>query len=72
MLICACDQCHYLFEAPELPEQCPDCGKRKTRPASQDEQTEYRGRAKNNNAEEWNRSIPLFSALRHRLVGFLL
>ena len=26
-MICACDHCYYLFEAPELPEQCPDCGK---------------------------------------------
>ena len=54
MLICACDQCHYLFEAPELPEQCPDCGKRKTRPASESERAEYRGRTQKNNAEEWN------------------
>ncbi len=53
-MICACDQCHYLFEATELPEQCPDCGKRKTRPASESERAEYRGRAQNNNAEEWN------------------
>lgn len=30
-LICACDNCHYLFDAPELPEQCPDCGKWETR-----------------------------------------
>jgi len=30
-LICACDHCYYLFEAPELPEQCPDCGKQATR-----------------------------------------
>ena len=36
-LICACDHCYYLFEAPELPEQCPDCGKQATRPANEQE-----------------------------------
>lgn len=39
--IFACDACHYLFEAIERPEQCPDCGKYKVRPASQEEIDEY-------------------------------
>ena len=40
-MICACDNCHYLFDAPELPEQCPDCGKWETRLATKDEQSEF-------------------------------
>ena len=41
VLICACDHCYYLFESEELPEQCPDCGKREVRPANEQEQAEY-------------------------------
>ena len=55
-LICACDHCYYLFEAPELPEQCPDCGKQATRPANEQEREEYLSRKKNTSkeAEEWD------------------
>ena len=56
VLICACDHCYYLFEAPELPERCPDCGKRAARPADEQEQEEYLDRQKNSGekAEEWD------------------
>lgn len=55
-LICACDHCYYLFEAPELPEQCPDCGKQATRPANKQERAEYLSRQTNSQeeAEEWD------------------
>ena len=55
-LICACDHCYYLFEAPELPEQCPDCGKQAPRPANEQEREEYLSRKKNTSkeAEEWD------------------
>lgn len=55
-MICACDYCYYLFEAPELPEQCPDCGKQATRPANEQEREEYLSRKKNTSkeAEEWD------------------
>lgn len=56
VLICACDHCYYLFEAPELPEQCPDCGKQAVRPANEQEREEYLGRKNGNSkeAEEWS------------------
>ena len=55
-LICACDHCYYLFEAPELPEQCPDCGKQATRPANKQERAEYLSRqtSSQEEAEEWD------------------
>ena len=54
-LICACDNCHYLFDAPELPEQCPDCGKWETRLATKDEQSEVINRTTSGSdkEEEW-------------------
>ena len=56
VLICACDHCYYLFEAPELPERCPDCGKQAARPANEQEQEEYLGRQNGNSKEagEWS------------------
>lgn len=50
-MICACDHCHYLFASPELPEQCPDCGKRQTRPADETEQREYLARQQDKDLE---------------------
>lgn len=54
-MICACDHCHYLFESLELPEQCPDCGKRETRLATKDEQSEFINRitSDEDKEEEW-------------------
>ena len=47
---------YYLFEAPELPEQCPDCGKQATRPANKQERAEYLSRqtSSQEEAEEWD------------------
>ena len=55
-MICACDHCYYLFEAPELPEQCPDCGKQATRPANEQERAEYLSwqTSRQEEAEEWD------------------
>ena len=55
-MICACDHCYYLFEAPELPEQCPDCGKQATQPANKQERAEYLSRqtSSQEDAEEWD------------------
>lgn len=36
-----CDSCHYLFEADDDIDRCPDCGKQNIRPASEQEQDEY-------------------------------
>lgn len=40
--IYVCDSCHYLFEADEDIDRCPDCGKRNIRPANEQEREEYR------------------------------
>ncbi len=37
-----CDTCHYLFETDKPIDQCPDCGKHHVRPASEEEQEEYK------------------------------
>lgn len=39
--IFACDFCHYLFGDEAQPEQCPDCGKYKVRPATDQEIEEF-------------------------------
>ena len=31
--IYTCDACHYIFEAETGCDQCPDCGKKRVRPA---------------------------------------
>lgn len=36
-----CMACQYTFESPEMPDQCPDCGKTEVRPATELEQAEY-------------------------------
>lgn len=40
----ACDVCHFLFEAVQMIDQCPDCGKYMVRPATQEEHDEYEKR----------------------------
>ena len=41
-LICICDDCRYTFEAGNMPERCPDCGKLKVREATAQEVDAYR------------------------------
>jgi len=36
-----CDNCRFIFEGLGKVEQCPDCGKFRTRPATEQEQEEY-------------------------------
>ena len=38
MMIFTCDNCHYSFCDEKVPEQCPDCGKFKVRPATKAEE----------------------------------
>lgn len=40
-MIYVCDHCHYLFQAEEQPEQCPDCGKSPIRSATDAETQEF-------------------------------
>ena len=49
--IYTCDACRYIFEAMRGCKQCPDCGKRQVRPASEDEHREYLERKEN--PENW-------------------
>lgn len=37
-----CDRCHFAFERAGEVESCPDCGDIGVRPATEDEQAEYR------------------------------
>ena len=46
-MLYACDNCHYLFLRTSE-DTCPDCGKAMIRPASSDEQEEYKNREKEN------------------------
>ncbi len=41
--IYTCDACHYTFEAETGCDQCPDCGKKRVRPADEQESKEYLG-----------------------------
>lgn len=51
-MIYACDACRYLFASDEENvTDCPDCGKHRVRPATQEEMKEYDERRKE--AEEW-------------------
>ena len=51
-MIYACDACKYLFASDEENvTDCPDCGKHRVRPATQEEMKEYDERRKE--AEEW-------------------
>lgn len=40
--ICFCEDCRYMFPAPVIPGQCPDCGGKHVRKASIMETEEYR------------------------------
>ena len=42
-MIWHCDRCRYLFPADGRPERCEDCGSLHLRPATREEQLEYRG-----------------------------
>ena len=46
-MLYACDNCHYLFLRTSE-DTCPDCGKAKIRPATSEEQEEYKNREKEN------------------------
>ena len=42
MKICTCEHCRYTFRYPLIPLMCPDCGKKKVRPASKKEILRFR------------------------------
>lgn len=46
-MLYACDNCHYLFLRTSE-DTCPDCGKAMIRPATSEEQEEYKNRVKEN------------------------
>lgn len=46
-MLYACDNCHYLFLRTSE-DTCPDCGKAMIRPATSEEQEEYKNREKEN------------------------
>ena len=50
-MVFACDHCHYLFSLEKEPEQCPDCGKYRVRPATEEEQREFDVRIAEQNRE---------------------
>ena len=43
-MIFACENCYFLFSRTVQPEQCPECGKYMVRPATEDEQAEFKRR----------------------------
>ena len=46
-MLYACDNCHFLFLRTSE-DTCPDCGKAMIRPATSEEQEEYKNREKEN------------------------
>ncbi|HIW28076.1 MAG TPA: hypothetical protein H9989_08950, partial [Candidatus Lawsonibacter pullicola] len=46
-MLYACDNCHYLFPR-TVEKTCPDCGKTTIRPATDEEQEDYRKRRNEN------------------------
>lgn len=52
MEIFTCDTCHYTFAGQSDCDQCPDCGKKQIRIATEQEQQEYLEHQKNQ--ESWN------------------
>ena len=46
-MLYACDNCHYLFLRTSE-DTCPDCGKAMIRPATSEEQDEYKNRENEN------------------------
>lgn len=44
-MLCACDNCRFLFESNDKNIiQCPDCGKKKVRAATEEEIKEFESR----------------------------
>ena len=50
--IYTCDACHYTFETETECGQCPDCGKKRVRPADEQELKEYLERKQY--TDNWN------------------
>ncbi len=46
-MLYACDNCHYLFPT-TVEKTCPDCGKPTIRPATDEEQEDYKNRRNEN------------------------
>ena len=46
-MLYACDNCHYLFPR-TVEKTCPDCGKTTIRPATDEEQEDYKNRRNEN------------------------
>ena len=44
-MLYSCDECLFLFESNDKPNQCPDCGKYAVREATPEEIEEYRKRS---------------------------
>ena len=40
-MVFICDHCHFLFSSAAQPEQCPDCGKRMVRAATEEEVQDF-------------------------------
>lgn len=51
-MVFACDHCHYLFSLEKEAEQCPDCGKYRVRPATEEEQREFEVRIAERNIDK--------------------
>lgn len=71
--IYTCDACHYTFEAETGCDQCPDCGKKRVRPADEQESKEYLERQQH--TDNWNkinmvtgRSLPLRPVFHNRVI----
>lgn len=43
-MIYSCGECHFIFMSEDNTKQCPDCGKYKVRPATEDEKEEFKKR----------------------------
>lgn len=56
-MVFACDNCHYLFSRVKEPEQCPDCGKYRVRPAREDEQREFEAQISDKDKERGGSSL---------------
>ena len=50
--IYTCDACHHTFEAQAGCDQCPDCSKKRVRPADEHEPKEYLERKQR--TDSWN------------------
>ena len=43
-MVYACDNCHFLFSRVSPIDRCPDCGKKRIRPATTEETEEFEKR----------------------------